>query len=320
MRSTIICPTTLSRRTRSTTGCLRWATRGSRSSTRAGRSRWRPGPRRRPGRPRTSRTKRKRTTRKTTISTAATPRPTTRCACTCARWGRCRCSRARARSRSPSASRRASAASSRWCLNSSDRRRGDHRARQRASRAAKIRIKDVVRDVDEEDAEFNEQWHTERVCQAHRSKVKRATRKRQREARRGARGQGGRASSQEEEAARRRSRRTRKRCSTSSPSCASTRSRSRRSSGKLKTFVVRVEKARGRDRRGGRSKIGLSTQATCARRSVEMKQSAAEGAGNIDQEAGPHRPTSWTNAERGDHATAQKKIKRVEEEAKLVGR
>src|SRR6185503_15159641 len=31
-------------------------------------------------------------------------------------------------------------------------------------KAAKIRIKDVVRDVDEEDAEFDEAWHTERVC------------------------------------------------------------------------------------------------------------------------------------------------------------
>src|SRR5581483_4172613 len=28
----------------------------------------------------------------------------------------------------------------------------------------KIRVKDVIRDVDEEDAEFDEEWHTERVC------------------------------------------------------------------------------------------------------------------------------------------------------------
>jgi RNA polymerase primary sigma factor len=31
-------------------------------------------------------------------------------------------------------------------------------------RKAKVRVKDVVRDVDEEDAEFDEKWHTERVC------------------------------------------------------------------------------------------------------------------------------------------------------------
>ena len=31
-------------------------------------------------------------------------------------------------------------------------------------RAQKIRVKEVIRDVDEEDAEFDEEWHTERVC------------------------------------------------------------------------------------------------------------------------------------------------------------
>jgi RNA polymerase primary sigma factor len=31
-------------------------------------------------------------------------------------------------------------------------------------KAQKIRVKEVVRDVDEEDAEFDEEWHTERVC------------------------------------------------------------------------------------------------------------------------------------------------------------
>ena len=28
----------------------------------------------------------------------------------------------------------------------------------------KVRVKEVIRDVDEEDAEFDEEWHTERVC------------------------------------------------------------------------------------------------------------------------------------------------------------
>jgi RNA polymerase primary sigma factor len=31
-------------------------------------------------------------------------------------------------------------------------------------KAQKIRVKEVIRDVDEEDAEFDEEWHTERVC------------------------------------------------------------------------------------------------------------------------------------------------------------
>ncbi len=31
-------------------------------------------------------------------------------------------------------------------------------------RKQKVRVKEVVRDVDEEDAEFDEEWHTERVC------------------------------------------------------------------------------------------------------------------------------------------------------------
>jgi RNA polymerase primary sigma factor len=31
-------------------------------------------------------------------------------------------------------------------------------------RKGKVRVKDVVKDVDEEDAEFDEKWHTERVC------------------------------------------------------------------------------------------------------------------------------------------------------------
>jgi len=33
-------------------------------------------------------------------------------------------------------------------------------------RAQKIRVKDVVRDIDEDDAEFDENWHVERVCEA----------------------------------------------------------------------------------------------------------------------------------------------------------
>src|SRR4051794_15062548 len=31
-------------------------------------------------------------------------------------------------------------------------------------KAQKIRVKEVIRDVDEEDAEFDEEWHSERVC------------------------------------------------------------------------------------------------------------------------------------------------------------
>ncbi|HWM85939.1 MAG TPA: sigma-70 family RNA polymerase sigma factor, partial [Kofleriaceae bacterium] len=31
-------------------------------------------------------------------------------------------------------------------------------------RKGKVRVKDVVKDIDEEDAEFDEKWHTERVC------------------------------------------------------------------------------------------------------------------------------------------------------------
>jgi RNA polymerase sigma factor (sigma-70 family) len=99
---------------------------------------------------------------RTRTTTAATPRPTTRCACTCARWARSRCSPARARSRSPSASRTASAACS-VVLNSPVAVEeildlGDK------LRKGKIRVKEVIRDVDEEDAEFDEEWHTERVC------------------------------------------------------------------------------------------------------------------------------------------------------------
>ena len=33
-------------------------------------------------------------------------------------------------------------------------------------RGQTIRVKDVVKDADEEDAEFDEQWHVERVCKA----------------------------------------------------------------------------------------------------------------------------------------------------------
>ena len=50
---------------------------------------------------------RKRTRRRNSVS-PRTRRPTTRCACTCARWARCPSSTARARWRSPSASSRAS--------------------------------------------------------------------------------------------------------------------------------------------------------------------------------------------------------------------
>ena len=35
-------------------------------------------------------------------------------------------------------------------------------------RKQKIRVKEVVKDADEEDAEFDEQWHIERVCKVHR--------------------------------------------------------------------------------------------------------------------------------------------------------
>ena len=95
--------------------------------------------------------------------TTATRRPTTRCACTCARWARSRCSPARARSRSPSASRTASGACCRSC---STRRVAIEEILELGDklRKQKIRVKDVVKDVDEEDAEFDEQWHIERVC------------------------------------------------------------------------------------------------------------------------------------------------------------
>jgi len=43
-------------------------------------------------------------------------------------------------------------------------------------KAGKMRIKDVIRDVDEEDAEFDEVWHTERVCKLI-DKVKNAQRR-----------------------------------------------------------------------------------------------------------------------------------------------
>jgi len=33
-------------------------------------------------------------------------------------------------------------------------------------RGQTIRVKDVVKDADDEDAEFDEQWHVERVCKA----------------------------------------------------------------------------------------------------------------------------------------------------------
>ena len=93
----------------------------------------------------------------------ATPPPAIRCGRTCARWGRSRCSRARARSRSPSASRTATGASCRWCLSSSVAIEeilglGDK------LRKHEIRVKEVVQDVDEEDPEFDQQWHVDRIC------------------------------------------------------------------------------------------------------------------------------------------------------------
>ena len=49
-------------------------------------------------------------------------------------------------------------------LNSLGRDRGDPRSSATSSGSSKIRVKDVVKDADEEDAEFDEQWHIERVC------------------------------------------------------------------------------------------------------------------------------------------------------------
>ena len=74
-----------------------------------------------------------------------------------------RCSPARARSRSPSGSRTASGACCRSCSTRSVAieeilELGDKLRKQ------KIRVKEVVKDIDEEDAEFDEQWHIERVC------------------------------------------------------------------------------------------------------------------------------------------------------------
>ena len=94
-------------------------------------------------------------------------------------------------------------------------------------RKQKVRVKDVVKDADEEDAEFDEQWHIERVCKVI-DKVRRLLQgggEGRREDRRpgllgGRRASGPRTSSTA----------SRTRCSRRCRSCASTRSRSTGSS------------------------------------------------------------------------------------------
>ena len=123
-------------------------------------------------------------------------------------------------------------------------------------RKQKIRVKDVVKDADEEDAEFDEQWHIERVCKVI-DKVRRLCKRAARRSSRSSppRASPSRRSKKLQEADRRASSR---RSSTRSRSCASTRSRSTRSSCKLKELVERIEQAEPRDHRAASSKSGLS--------------------------------------------------------------
>ena len=95
-------------------------------------------------------------------------------------------------------------------------------------RKQKIRVKEVVKDADEEDAEFDEQWHIERVCKVI-DKVRRLWKEQEKVAREAGR-QGPSRGHQEEVRKQPDQRSASRRSWTRSRRCASTRSRSTRSS------------------------------------------------------------------------------------------
>ena len=175
----------------------------------------------------------------------------------------------------------------------------------------KIRVKEVIRDVDEEDAEFDEEWHTERVVKIIDKVRRHAARERddQRAARRQALRDARRRSSSEkiEE--------NKQEMFEQLSELRINKKQIEKIVQKLKGLVVRIEKARGRDHRD-RAARSASRRRTSRKTLREIKSSPAEGA-----RASPRSSASTPRSSRRRRTTiqnAQSKIKRVEEEAKLT--
>ena len=107
-------------------------------------------------------------------------------------------------------------------------------------RKGKVRVKDVVKDIDEDEAEFNEQFYVDRVCKII-DKVRKLA-ARHREARREARRARARPRARRRRSRTRR-RRTARRCSRTSRTSGSTSRRSSASSLQLKNIIVKLDKA-----------------------------------------------------------------------------
>jgi len=172
----------------------------------------------------------------------------------------------------------------------------------------KIRVKDVIRDVDEEDAEFDEEWHTERVC-----KIIDKVRRHAREAVEIEQQlHEGKLSDQKKKKLKEKLAEAKQEAFEQLSELRMNKKQIEKIVQKLKELVVRIEKAE-QEIGEVESKIGLS-QKDLKKTLKEIKTSPAK-ARAIAKKLG-------LNAEELEEAsqaiqTAQRKIKRVEEEAKL---
>ena len=107
-------------------------------------------------------------------------------------------------------------------------------------RKGKVRVKDVVKDIDEDEAEFDEQFYVDRVCKIIDKvrKLQRDTEKLEEKL-----DEKGASEGKQEEGQGGDRRRTARRCSRSSRTCASTSRRSTGSSLQLKDIIVKLDKA-----------------------------------------------------------------------------
>jgi RNA polymerase primary sigma factor len=173
-------------------------------------------------------------------------------------------------------------------------------------RNAKIRVKEVIRDVDEEDAEFDEEWHTERVIKLI-DKVRRYA------------GANDKLKAELAKGSEPKKKKVRSKLEANKNEMFETLSELRINKKqiekivqKLKAFVVRVEKAEAEIAESER-KIGLS-QRDLGKTLREVKSSPAKARAMVKKLGLTLEELEASNEDIGN---AKRKIKRVEDEARL---
>jgi len=171
----------------------------------------------------------------------------------------------------------------------------------------KIRVKEVIRDVDEEDAEFDEEWHSERVC-----KIIDKVRRYQRENESLVESLGQKLSDAKKKKAKEKIEENKQEMFEQLSELRMNKKQIEKIVQKLKALVVRIEKGES-EITEIEQKIGLSQKDL--NKTLREIKSSSQKARAISKKLG----LNADELEEASHLiqTAKKKIKRVEEEAKL---